>query len=119
MKRLASLAAVLALLLPFVSCSQEKTPKADVVIWHWMTDRQDSFDKLADRYFKEKGIRVLFETYAPSDVYKDKVHAAAAGKLLPEIYSPLGDKRELASYINAGYIADLTDEMNKGWKNIL
>jgi len=118
MKRLAGLVALLAFTLPFISCSKQNTPKADVVIWHWMTDRQDTFDKLAEKYGKETGIRVLFETYAPSDVYKDKVHAAAAGKLLPEIYSPLGDKRELASYINAGYIADLTDEMNKGWKDI-
>ena len=118
MKRFLTFVAVLALCLPFFSCSNQKVPKADIVIWHWMTDRQDAFDKLADRYFKEKGIRVLFETYAPSDVYKDKVHAAAAGKLLPEIYSPLGDKRELASFINAGYIADLTDEMNAGWKKI-
>jgi ABC-type glycerol-3-phosphate transport system substrate-binding protein len=115
MKRFASLLAILAICLPSYSYSRERSPKADVVIWHWMTDRQASFEKLADRYFKEKGIRVLFETYDPSDLYKAKVHAAA-GKRLPEIYSLLGDKRELASYINAGYIADLTDEMNKGWE---
>lgn len=118
MKRLTCFAAILAVCLPFASCSKQNTPKADVVVWHWMTDRQETFDKLAAKYEKETGVRVLFETYAPSDVYKDKVHAAAAGKLLPEIYSPLGDKRELASYINAGCIADLTDEMNKGWKEI-
>ncbi len=117
MKRFLSITALLAVCLPFFSCSNKQIPKADVVIWHWMTDRQDAFDKLADKYEKLTGIRVVFETYAPSDVYKDKVHAAAAGKLLPEIYSPLGDKREIAAYINAGYIADLTDEMNKGWKD--
>jgi ABC-type glycerol-3-phosphate transport system substrate-binding protein len=117
MKRFVSVLAVLAICLPSYSYSKEKTPKTDVVIWHWMTDRQAAFEKLADRYLKEKGIRVLFESCAPSDLYKAKVHAAA-GRCLPEIYSLLGDKRELASYINAGYIADLTDEMNKGWKDI-
>ncbi|MBN1824231.1 MAG: extracellular solute-binding protein [Endomicrobiales bacterium] len=118
MKRLIGILATAVIFLPILSCSGKPKVKYDVVIWHWMTDRQGTFEKLADRYFNEKGVRVLFETYAPSDVYKDKVRAAAAGRLLPEIYSPLGDKRELASYINAGYIADLTGEMDKGWKKI-
>jgi raffinose/stachyose/melibiose transport system substrate-binding protein len=117
MRRFASFAIMLAILFPFLSCTAPKTPKADVVIWHWMADRQEAFDKLAEKYQKETGIKVIFETYAPSEVYKDKVETTASGKLLPEVFSPLGDKRELASYIKKGYIADLTDEMNKGWKN--
>lgn len=118
MKRLTCFAALFALCLPFFACSQNKAPKADVVIWHWMTDRQETFDKLAAKYEQETGVKVTFETYAPSDVYKDKVRAAASGKLLPEIYSPLGDKREIASYVNAGHVSDLTEEMNKGWKEV-
>lgn len=108
-----------ALILPvFSSCSKKPpVPKADIVIWHWMTDRQAAFEKVAEQYQKETGIRVLFETYAPSEVYRDKVHAAANGKLLPEVFCPLGDKRELAAFINSGYIADLTPEMSKGWSS--
>jgi ABC-type glycerol-3-phosphate transport system substrate-binding protein len=82
-----------------------------------MTDRQAAFDKLAAQYEKEKGVRVQFETYAPSESYRDKIRAAASGKLLPEVYNPLGDKRELAAFIKSGYIADLTPEMEEGWKN--
>lgn len=82
-----------------------------------MTDRQEAFEKLAAKYQQETGTKVVFETYAPSEVYRDKIRAAASGKLLPEIYSPLGDKRELSAYINSGYVVDLTEEMNKGWKN--
>ncbi|MHB9156394.1 MAG: ABC transporter substrate-binding protein, partial [Endomicrobiales bacterium] len=116
--RLLPSVALFAALLPLFSCTSSKsTPKADVVIWHWMTDRQATFDKLARQYEQATGTKVAFETYAPSEVYKNKVRAAASGKLLPEIFSPMGDKRELASYINAGYIADLTDEMNQGWKD--
>lgn len=108
---------VLCLLLPLVSCGRKTSPHVDVVIWHWMTDRQAAFEKLADKYEKETGVKVEFETYAPSELYREKIRAAATGKLLPEIFSPLGDKRETASYINSGYIADLTSEMHAGWES--
>ncbi len=104
-----------------VSCSQNETQNKDedaVKIWHWMTDRQAAFETLAKKYFDETGVKVVFETYAPTDVYKNKITAAASGKLLPDIFNPISDKRELASYINAGYIADLTDAMNDGWKDV-
>ena len=103
-----------------ISCSkQEATKDEDVVkIWHWMTDRQAAFEQLSKTYFEQTGVKVVFETYAPTDVYKNKITAAASGKLLPDIFNPISDKRELASYINAGYIADLTDAMNDGWKDV-
>lgn len=104
-----------------VGCSQNGTQQKDedaVKIWHWMTDRQAAFETLAKKYFDETGVKVVFETYAPTDVYKNKITAAASGKLLPDIFNPISDKRELASYINAGYIADLTDAMNDGWKDV-
>lgn len=100
------------------SCSKEKMGKQEIVIWHWMTDREEVFNELAKEYQQLTGLKVKFETYAPSDVYREKVRAAAQGGLLPDIYSPLGDQRELASFINAGYIEDLTDYMNTGWKNL-
>ena len=104
-----------------VGCSQNETQQKDedaVKIWHWMTDRQAAFETLAKKYFDETGVKVVFETYAPTDVYKNKITAAASGKLLPDVFNPISDKRELASYINAGYIADLTDAMNDGWKDV-
>jgi len=104
----------------FTGCTpREAKPKADVVIWHWMTDRQAAFEKLTEDYYKETGIRVLFETYAPTDVYKNKISAAATANLLPDVFNPMGDKKEVAAYINADFIADLTEEMNiDGWKDI-
>ncbi len=117
MSRFTFLISIAFLLLPTVSCTgKNEVPAADIVVWHWMTDRQAVFDKLSSEYLEQTGTKVLFETYAPSEVYKDKVRAAASGKLLPEIFSPLGDKRETAAFVNAGYIADLTSEMDKGWK---
>jgi ABC-type glycerol-3-phosphate transport system substrate-binding protein len=104
----------------FSGCQpKEVKPKADVVIWHWMTDRQAAFEKLADDYYEETGVKVLFETYAPTDVYKNKISAAATANLLPDIFNPVGDKKEVASYINADFIADLTEEMDKdNWKDV-
>ncbi|MFN3550858.1 MAG: ABC transporter substrate-binding protein, partial [Endomicrobiia bacterium] len=99
------------------SCGTKKS-KQEIVIWHWMTDREEVFSKLAQQYSNSKGITVKFETYAPSDVYREKVRAAAQGGLLPDIYSPLGDQRELASFIKAGYVEDLTEYMNTGWKDV-
>lgn len=96
-----------------------KSGDEDVVkIWHWMTDRQEAFEKLANDYFAQTGVKVVFETYAPTDVYKNKITAAASGHLLPDIYNPQSDKKELSSYIKAGYIANLTNEMNAGWKDV-
>lgn len=119
LKSIVRLLFALLIVAPLISCSTKPKEKADVTIWHWMTDRQPVFENIAKKYHEETGIRVVFETYAPSEVYRNKVRAAASGKLLPEIFSPLGDKRELSSFIKAGYIADLTEEMNKGWKNEL
>jgi ABC-type glycerol-3-phosphate transport system substrate-binding protein len=102
--------------LPLVSCTKTSTPRADIVVWHWMTDRQPAFEKIAEEYKKKTGVTILFETYAPTDVYQQKVRAAASGNLLPEIYSPLSDKRETASFINSGHIADLTQAIEAdGW----
>jgi len=100
------------------SCAKkEKQKAADVIIWHWMTDREDAFNELAKRYEKQAGVVVKFETFAPSDAYRDKIRAATQGNLLPDIFSPLGDDREVSAYIKAGHIANLTDEMNRGWKD--
>ncbi|MDR1195668.1 MAG: extracellular solute-binding protein [Endomicrobium sp.] len=103
----------------FTGCNKEsKQSKADVVIWHWMTDRQEAFESLAQQYYKETGVKVSFETYAPTDVYKNKISAAATADLLPDVFNPIADKKETASYINAGFIANLTEEMEKdGWKD--
>ena len=91
-----------------------------IVIWHWMTDRQDAFKELASRYKKEKGINVKFELYAPSNAYRQKVMAAAQTNTLPDIYGILGEKKFFASFVKSGYVADLSEAMkaNDGeWKN--
>lgn len=108
-------------LLFFCGCSSgAKGSKPTVTVWHWMTDRQAAFSELAKKYEAATGVKINFELYAPSDAYSQKVRAAAQGANLPDIFGILGEKRDFASFIKAGYILDLTpymEENNSEWKN--
>ncbi len=89
-----------------------------------MSDREAAFQELAARYEKETGLRVKFDLYAPSEAYSQRVKAAAQTNKLPDIYGILGEKRDFASFIKSGYVADLTPELNADeggvvWRNKL
>jgi len=110
--------------LSFFSCAQQSStdspsqatslkPTKRITIWHWMTDREDIFYELAKRYEDLTGIRVIFELYAPSDAYSQKVRAAAQAETLPDIYGILADKRDFAAFARAGHVMNLSEEMNK------
>jgi raffinose/stachyose/melibiose transport system substrate-binding protein len=104
-----------------LGCSQQKLDsKPTVSIWHWMTDRDATFQELAKKYEALTGVKVNFELYAPSDAYMQKIRAAAQGINLPDVFGILGEKRDFASFVRAGHILDLTSYMeanNNSWKN--
>jgi len=115
-----------------LGCSQQKpdtgkpkgetTTKPKIVVWHWMTDRESAFKELAIRYEEKTGVKIEFQLYAPSDAYTQKVRAAAQGANLPDIFGILGEKRDFASFIKAGYILELTPYMEAEggkWRNSL
>jgi ABC-type glycerol-3-phosphate transport system substrate-binding protein len=79
-----------------------------------MTDRDEAFQQLAQQYKQETGKEVQFQLYAPSDVYSQKVRVGAQTDSLPEIFGVLGDARDLASFIEAGHVANLTAQLGKG-----
>jgi len=112
---------IVLFLLCFSGCTpQSSIDRADIVVWHWMTDRDAAFQELAARYAGKTGVKVNFELYAPSEDYSQKVRAAAQGQNLPDIFGILGEKRDFASFIKAGHILDLTsymEESNSLWKN--
>ncbi|MFA5373811.1 MAG: extracellular solute-binding protein [Candidatus Omnitrophota bacterium] len=92
-----------------------------LLIWHWMTDRQQAFDELAKRYEAAYGVKVNFDLYAPSDAYSQKVRAAAQGVNLPDVFGILAEKRDFAAFVEAGHILDLTyymDENAGQWRNV-
>src|SRR5688572_18808543 len=90
------------------SCKSQGESKAGrVIIWHWMTDREQAFNELAKKYKETTGVDVEFQLYAPSDVYKQKVSVGAQTRSLPDVFGVLGDARDLASFANAGHVANL------------
>ncbi len=113
---------VCAFLVILAGCSQPSRSSDTLQIWHWMTDRQDAFETLAKKYEEETGIKVKFELFSPSDAYSQKVVAAAQARVLPDIYGILDKKSIMASFIKAGYVADLTEYFqadNSAWEQAL
>jgi ABC-type glycerol-3-phosphate transport system substrate-binding protein len=104
-----------------LGCSSQKLDsKPTINVWHWMTDRDATFQELAKKYEALTGVKVSFELYAPSDAYSQKIRAAAQGINLPDVFGILGEKRDFASFVKAGHILDLTSYMeanNNNWKN--
>ena len=107
-----SLSLLFLLLMP--GCGTQAKKEGEITIWHWMTDRHDTFTELSQQYEEKTGISVKFELFAPSDVYSSKVRAAAQTDTLPDIFGVLAETRDFASFIKAGFVADLTGEMKKG-----
>jgi len=111
---------IASLVLAVFGCGEKKERKPSITVWHWMTDREPAFQELAKRYEAKSGIKVNFELYAPSDIYSQKVRAAAQGATLPDIFGILGEERDFASFIKAGHVLDLTPYMeaeSSRWKN--
>jgi len=101
----------------FFGC--QKREKKELVIWHWMADRQKAFEELAKKYEEEQGLKVRFELFFPPEAYSQKIQAAAAAGDLPDLFGILGEKKIFASFIKGGYVEDLTpylEENNGEWK---
>ncbi len=115
-------AAVCVSLFPLLSSCKKSASSSNgsVVVWHWMTDRDEAFQELARRYKEETGKQVQFQLYAPSDVYSQKVRVGAQTNSLPDVYGVLGDARDLATFIEAGHVENLTAALGDGadsWKS--
>jgi len=101
---------LLVIAVVFSGCAGNQVQDNDTVtVWHWMSDREDAFQALSDRYLEETGIRVKFDLYAPSESYSQKVKAGAQTRTLPDIFGVLGESRDLASFVKAGYVAELSE----------
>jgi len=115
---------LIALGLTLTGCAGQKPQDENTItVWHWMSDREIAFETLASRYEEETGIRVKFDLYAPSETYSQKVKAAAQTSTLPDVFGILGKKKDFASYVKAGYVADLTEAVDasgfKSWMDTL
>ena len=105
-------------------CTTAKnTPKADpsktIVMWHWLTDKEDVLNDLAREFYEKTGIYVKMEVFAPSEAYNQKIIASAQTNTLPEIYGILGSKRDFANFVKAGHVLKLDKYMdadNQKWR---
>ena len=105
--------------LVLISGCAKKEKVNELVVWHWMSDRQDAFEELAQVFEEETGIKVHFEVFFPPDVYMQKIQAAAAANDLPDLFGILGEKKIFADFIEAGYIGDISpfmEENEEEWK---
>lgn len=114
---------IFLLLVAMLTGCASKQSEDQLTVWHWMSDREDAFDELARRYQEITQIPVKFELFAPSDAYSQKVKAAAQTSTLPDVFGILGQKRDLASFIQSGHVADLTAQINqdqegKSWRSL-
>ncbi|MCG3206210.1 MAG: hypothetical protein KCHDKBKB_02943 [Elusimicrobia bacterium] len=115
MKKLSLISlAVIVVLTPFLFSCKKLTRSHAVVVWHWMTDRDEALQELARKYKEETGQEVQFQLYAPSDVYSQKVKVGAQTNSLPDIYGVLGDAQDLAHFIEAGHVENLTGSLGEG-----
>jgi ABC-type glycerol-3-phosphate transport system substrate-binding protein len=92
-------------------CSAKQVDENMITVWHWMGDRQETFDNLSSQYENLTGTKVRFELYAPSGAYSQKIKAAAQTNTLPDIFGILGDARDFASFVKAGYVAEISSLM--------
>ncbi|MDO8580820.1 MAG: extracellular solute-binding protein, partial [Candidatus Omnitrophota bacterium] len=106
----------------FFGCAKKQDDPNTITLWHWMTDRHEALEQLALNYERLTGVKVKVDLYAPSDAYSQKIIAAAQSRILPDIYGILDKKEIFASFIESGYVTDLTEEFKKdngAWENAL
>jgi raffinose/stachyose/melibiose transport system substrate-binding protein len=71
-------------------------------------------ETLAEKYTKEKGIKVTIDSPGPID-YPKKLQAASQAGTMPDMYYAIG-AGDMAPYYKAGLALDLKAELDKGWK---
>ncbi len=104
----------------FSSSKRGEDQSNQIVMWHWLTDKEEVLEELAKEYYEKTGVKVKMELFAPSEAYNQKVIASAQTNTLPDIYGILGSKRDFANFVKAGHVVNLSEEMEKdnaSWKN--
>lgn len=84
-----------------------------ITLWHWMTDRDKTFQTLAQQYEQLTGVKVKIQLFAPPDTYSQRITASAQANTLPDIFGILDKKEIFADFIKYGFVANLTEEFQK------
>jgi len=105
-----------------IGCTAKKQDPNTITLWHWMIDRDNAFQELAQKYEEQTGIKVKIELFAPPDAYTQRIIASSQAKTLPDIFGILDKKAIFAIFIESGFVADLTYDFLKDdakWENSL
>src|SRR5919197_1000712 len=94
------------------STSKGKT----IVFWHYLTDREQLLQQLADKYKKLTGVTVKLTLLSP-DIEAQKFQASVQAHTLPDVVAAWkGPSDDLAPYAKQGIIYRL-DKAMKSWSN--
>ena len=87
-----------------------------IVFWHYLTDREQLLQQMADKYKKETGVTVKLTLLSP-DIEAQKFQASVQAHTLPDVVvSWAGPSDDLAPYAKQGIIYRL-DKAMKPWSN--
>jgi len=103
-------------------CMARQEDLNTLTMWHWMVDRDNAFQELAKEYEEQTGIKVKIELFAPPDAYTQRIIASSQARTLPDVFGILDKKQIFATFIESGFVADLTFDFQKDdakWKNSL
>jgi ABC-type glycerol-3-phosphate transport system substrate-binding protein len=113
---IAALAAAAALALGATAYGAPNHTKAGttIVFWHYLTDREQLLQQMADEYKKETGVTVQLQLLSP-DIEAQKFQASVQAHTLPDLVAAWhGPADDTAPYAKEGIIYRLDGPM-KSW----
>jgi ABC-type glycerol-3-phosphate transport system substrate-binding protein len=111
---LVAVAASLALGATAYGAPKHSSAKPTIVFWHYLTDREQLLQQMADQYQKETGVNVQLQLLSP-DIEAQKFQASVQAHTLPDLVAAWqGPGQETAPYAKQGIIYRL-DKAMKTW----
>jgi ABC-type glycerol-3-phosphate transport system substrate-binding protein len=96
--------------------STHRSSGKTIVFWHYLTDREQLLQQLADQYKKQTGVTVKLSLLSP-DIEAQKFQASVQAHTLPDVVAAWkGPGEDTAPYAKQGIILNL-DKAMKSWAN--
>lgn len=90
--------------------SEGETPAVEsITFWHYVSDRADYIQGVADAFEGETGIHVDVQLYG-GDAFGSKIQAAIQANTLPNVWMFAGGKADLGTFAKNGYVANFDAE---------